>query len=244
MLAAGACAPPAPADPAFVDQWTAAADAATARAEPAVRARLAALGALAMYEAFAAEDASPVRSLAGQVNGLWSVPLSAGTAIDGAIAAAEAQRVLFAGVLPADSGARHSADSLAAAQVAARRAAGVKEQVAARSLSHGGAIGRALLALAQADAQRTLVLRHPQECAYRAVPARTADVVPQGAAATTALAPLLAAVESRLTEALVAADSVAAGRRAADESCVRALVRGRIRTRAAPGATPAASPGS
>jgi hypothetical protein len=125
-------------------------------------------------------------------------------------------------------------DSLAAAQIAARRAAGIREESAERSRTFGATLARAVLALRAADAQRTLVLRHPQECVYR-VAAVSSGIVPQGAAAAAAIIPVLAAAESRLLEALVAADSVAAAtRRAADDAaCVRALVQGRIRTRAA-----------
>jgi hypothetical protein len=237
LAAALACSPPPPPpDPAVVDAWIATTRDVSRDAEPSAQARVAALGALAMYEAFVAGNAVFLRSLAGQVNGLWSVPLPANRDMDAVIVAAEAQRVVLDSLL-ADAKARAAVDSLAAAQVAERRAAGVREETAQRSIAHGAAVARAVLSLRAPDAQRTLVLRHPQECVLR-VASRSAGVVPQGEGRAPAQVPggeLLAAAESRVLDALVAADSVTAARKpvAGTDECVRALVQGRIRTRSA-----------
>jgi len=239
LCTAGCAVPPPPPDPQIVGEWQAATDNLLDRADPRVRIRGRALAALAMYEAYVAEDSAPLRSLAGQVNGLWRVPGPAARALDGAIAAAEAQRVVLDSLLAADSAARRAVDSLAAAHIAARRAAGVREEAIQRSAAHGAAIGRSLLALAAGDARGTLVLRHPQECVFRtsgagsgfSAPSRPEDVVQAGVAL---VAPVHAAVEARVIATLTTADSTAATPRDAPAAeCVRALVRGRIRTRAA-----------
>jgi len=152
-LAAG-CRPSAP-DPQLVGQWvrTSLAFARSEQLGPPVAARISAYASIALYEGYAADPHSRLRSLAGQVNGLWSVPVVAGDrAIDGATVAAEAERVvldsLFSEGFP---GTRRTIDSLAAAQIEARRRAGVKGDLRERSLAHGRALARAILAWAATD---------------------------------------------------------------------------------------------
>ena len=203
---------------------------AVVAADQRSRELITALAAVAMFESFAADESAPLRSLAGQVNGLWSVP-SSGGGVDGATAAAEAQRIVLDSMLARAGNARRRVDSLAASQIAARRQAGVAEELSRRSVLHGAAIARAVLAVAAADAPRTLVLRHPQECMYAS--AKSLEVVPQGAASPGAPVNAAGAAESRLVAALMAADSAATALRAPGDrgSCVRALVQGRLRTR-------------
>jgi hypothetical protein len=102
-----------------------------------VAARISAYASIALYEGYAADPGSRLRSLAGQVNGLWSVPVVAGDrAIDGATVAAEAERAvldsLFSEGFP---GTRLSIDSLAAAQIEARRREGVKGDMREHSVA-------------------------------------------------------------------------------------------------------------
>jgi hypothetical protein len=144
-----------PADPQFVGQWLRASLAfvRSERLGPPVAARISAYSAIAMYEGYAADSRSSLRSLAGQLNGLETLPGAApGEVIDGPIAAAEAQRVvadsLFRDGLPST---RRTIDSLAKAQVAARQAAGVGAAARDRSLAHGRALGGAILAWAATD---------------------------------------------------------------------------------------------
>lgn len=228
--AAVACAPPPPADPALVQEWSAVTRDAVVAADERNRPLISALAAVAMFEAFAADESASLRSLAGQVNGLWSVPPSTG-GVDGATAAAEAQRIVLDSMLARAGDARRRVDSLAASHVAARREAGVDEERSRRSVAHGAAVARAVLAVAAPDAPRTLVLRHPQECMYASP--KSLEVVPQGDAEAAAPVNAAAAAEARVVAALMAADSAAAAQRASGQrdSCVRALVTGRIRTR-------------
>ena len=238
LVAAAACSPPPPPDVAFVDEWRAVAAAVTASAPDArSRARITAYGAIAMHEAFAAEQGTPLRSLAGQVNALWNVPVPGGELLDGAVVAAEAQRAVFDSLLASDAAARAMVDSLAARQIAARRKSGVSERVAARSRAHALALARSVLATATAEGARTLVLRHPDECAL-ASPKGDAPVMPQGEPtpdAPAASAPEVAA--SYVVEAIARADALAASRgsgRVPVDACVGQRVRGRVQTRIPP----------
>ena len=118
-----------------------------------VASRISAYSALALYEGYASDNRSSLRSLTGQLNGMTTLSTAeTGGAIDGSIAAAEAERVvadsLFRDGLPST---RRTIDSLAQAQVAARAAAGVGASVSARSLGRGREIGRAILAWAATD---------------------------------------------------------------------------------------------
>ncbi|MEO7521322.1 MAG: hypothetical protein ABIW79_05850, partial [Gemmatimonas sp.] len=155
MLAAGCARAPAPADPQLVAQWlrTSLAFVRSERLGPPVAARISAYSAVALYEGYAADSRSSLRSLAGQLNGLPALPLPAANgAVDGAMVAAEAERIvadsLFRDGLPST---RRTIDSLAVAQVAARTAAGVNGAERARSLAHGRALGGAILAWAATD---------------------------------------------------------------------------------------------
>lgn len=196
-----------------------------------------------MFEGYAADAGTGLRSLGGQVNGLWSVPAPASrVAVDGAIVAAEAQRVLLDSLASASPGLRAAVDSLARLQLIARRDAGVVADVAERSLRHGALVGRTVLVLASADAPQTFVLRHPAECAMAPKGAAypvTAQGEPAEAVRTPIPAPLARDLaESLVLEAMERADALAASRaqaRLADppHDCVAQRIRGRLRTRAA-----------
>jgi hypothetical protein len=149
-----ACQPSAP-EPHLVGQWLRASLAfvRSERLGPPVAARISAYSSIAMYEAYAADGRSKLTSLAGQLNGAWTFPMpAADQPIDGATAAAEAQRVvldsLFAEGFPST---RRTIDSLADAQIAARRRAGVKGALGERSVTYGRALGNAILAWAATD---------------------------------------------------------------------------------------------
>jgi hypothetical protein len=151
-----ACARQAPpTDPQYVAQWlrTSLSFVRSERLGPPVASRISAYGAVALYEGYASDSSSGLRSLAGQVNGLTSVPAPpAGGTVDGAIVAAEAERVVLDSLFrDGFASTRRRVDSLAAAQVAGRVAAGVPEAVRDRSLEHGRALGAALLAWAATD---------------------------------------------------------------------------------------------
>lgn len=155
LVALAACGAPQPPDPQLTAQWLRA-SLSFVRAErlgPPVAARISAYSSVALYEAYAADPSSGLRSLAGQVNGLWSVPRPAKDApIDGATAAAEAQRVVLDSMfVEGFPSTRRSIDSLASAQVAARRAAGVPRDVSERSVAHGRALGATILGWAATD---------------------------------------------------------------------------------------------
>lgn len=154
LLTLAACQPAAP-DPQLVAQWlrTSLAFARSERLGPPVAARISAYSSIAMYEAYAADPKSHLRSLAGQLNGVWMLPVVAqDRLIDGATAAAEAQRVvldsLFSEGFPST---RRTIDSLADAQIEARRRVGVKGDVREHSIAHGKAVANAILAWAATD---------------------------------------------------------------------------------------------
>lgn len=243
-LAIAGCTPPAPPGPDLVKAWEAITGTVTATvaADDARRARLRAFASLAMFEGYAADPSTGLRSLAGQVNGLWSVPRPAGRSrVDGAIVAAEAQRLVLDSLLAGDARARALVDSLARAQFTARRNAGVAADVAERSLRHGASVGRTVLSLASMEVARTFVLRYPDECAlasreagYSVTTQGTPSLAAAGASAAPSFAPDLA--ESIVIEAMERADALAAARSkvrgpAWPESCVGQRVRGRLQTR-------------
>jgi hypothetical protein len=157
ILLSGCAREPAPPDSQLVAQWlrSSLAFVRSERLGPPVASRISAYGSLALYEGYAADPRSRLRSLAGQLNGLarsaLPVPPS-DVAVDGAIVAAEAQRVvldsLFREGFPST---RRTIDSLARAQVAARAQAGVEPDARARSVAHGRSLGHAILAYAAAD---------------------------------------------------------------------------------------------
>jgi hypothetical protein len=155
LVTAGCASERAPADPQFVAQWLRASLAfvRSERLGPPVAARTSAYSAIAIYEGYASDPRSSLRSLAGQLNGLAALPrVGPGEPVDGPMVAAEAERVvadsLFRDGLPST---RRTIDSLARAQVAAREAGGVAATVRERSLAHGRALGDAILAWAATD---------------------------------------------------------------------------------------------
>src|SRR5687768_15609867 len=87
-----ACRPPEAPDPQLVGQWlrTSLAFVRSERLGPPVAARISAYGALALYEGYASDPRSNLRSMAGQLNGLQSPYLSeTEQSVDGATVAAE-----------------------------------------------------------------------------------------------------------------------------------------------------------
>jgi hypothetical protein len=186
FMTAGCARERAPSDPQFVAQWlrTSLAFVRSERLGPPVAARTSAYSAIAMYEGYASDPRSSLRSLAGQLNGLATLPaIGPGESVDGPIVAAEAERVvddsLFRDGLPST---RRTIDSLARAQVAAREAGGVGAPVRDRSLAHGRALGGAILAWAATDSFFATRGRPWTPPATREQWANTADVsqfVPQ-----------------------------------------------------------------
>ena len=146
--------PPAP-DPQLVAQWTRSSLAfvRSERLGPPVASRISAYASLALFEGYAADATSGLRSLAGQLNGLTALPVANDDApVDGAIVAAVAERVVLDSLFrDGFATTRTTIDSLAAAQVAARVAAGVSDEARARSESHGTALAAAILAWAADD---------------------------------------------------------------------------------------------
>lgn len=150
-----ACREPAPPDPQLVAQWMRAslALARSERVAQPVAARISAYASLALYEGYAADRGSKLRSLAGKVNGLWSVPLvPRDRPVDGATVAAEAERVVLDSLFSEASAiTKRTIDSLATMQIRSRRASGIGLELSGQSIEHGRALGRAILALAGTD---------------------------------------------------------------------------------------------
>jgi hypothetical protein len=136
----------------FVAKWTQT-HYALARAErlsPPVAARVSAYASIALYEGWAAGSDS-LRSLAGQVNGLDSLPRPP-RGVDRALVALEAQTTVLremyrGGFASTDVAIAVLRDSL----VAVRTAAGLRDEVRDRSLAYGAELGRAILEWAAAD---------------------------------------------------------------------------------------------
>ncbi|MDZ7630919.1 MAG: vanadium-dependent haloperoxidase [Gemmatimonadaceae bacterium] len=155
LVSVGCTRAPAPADPQLVSQWmrTSLAFVRTERLGPPVAARISAYSAIALYEGYASDSRSPLRSLSGQLNGL--APLAAvpaGVSLDGAVVAAEAERVVMDSLFRDGMiGTRRTIDSLAAAQIASRVRAGVTAADSARSVDQGRLLGHAILAWAATD---------------------------------------------------------------------------------------------
>jgi hypothetical protein len=121
------------------------------RVNPPLATRIAAYGAIALYEGFAAPASSRLRSLGGQLNGLETLPTSTAR-IDGASVAIAAERTVLATLLEAGfASTRRAVDTMATAQLAARVAAGVPTAVRDSSVALGERIGNALVAWAAAD---------------------------------------------------------------------------------------------
>jgi hypothetical protein len=143
------------ADPQLVAQWMRASLAfvRTERLGPPVASRISAYSALALFEGYASDRRSGLRSLAGQLNGLPTLPTPPSSEwLDGATVAAEAERVvmdsLFRDGMP---GTRRTIDSLATAQITTRETQGVTATERTRALERGRAIGNAILAWAATD---------------------------------------------------------------------------------------------
>ena len=156
LLAPAACADRAASpDPQLVGQWTRTSLALVRkeRLGPPVASRVSAYSALALFEGYASDPSSGLRSLAGQLNGLESLPpVPNGARVDGAIVAAVAERVVLDSLFrDGFAGTLRTVDSLSTAQIEARVAAGVSAKVREASEAHGRALGDALLAWAAVD---------------------------------------------------------------------------------------------
>lgn len=155
LLALAGCArrlPPA--DASYVARWTAT-HYALARAErlnPPAASRWSAYAAIALYEGWAAFSDS-LRSMAGQLNGLDSLPKPLpGERYDPAVVAMEAQAVVLldfykTGFASTTTAIRILHDSL----FDARRTAGVPQNVLDRSVLYGTQLGKAIIAWSDTD---------------------------------------------------------------------------------------------
>jgi len=148
VLATAGCGTRAPAA-SYVTDWTDVLVTTLAGAElgPVEPARVATYASIALYEGFAADPGSGLASLAGQLNGLWSVPVAAEDApVDGATVAAVAARIVVDSLLGAGvPEARRRVDSLARAHVERRRKDRVRSERRDRSVAHGEALAAALV---------------------------------------------------------------------------------------------------
>lgn len=154
LLAVAACVTPASApDPQLVAQWMRS-SLSFVRAErlgPPIAARISAYAGVALYEGFASEKSTGLRSLGGQLNGLPALPVSS-LPVDGAITAAESERIVLDSLFrDGFASTRRTIDSLAQAQVVARVTAGVSPAMRDASLAHGRALAAAILAWAATD---------------------------------------------------------------------------------------------
>lgn len=159
-LAAG-CGRPSDADVGFVAKWTET-HYALARAErlsPPVASRVTAYAAIALYEGWA-RGSDSLQSLAGQVNGLESLPApETDDPLDRSLVALEAQTVVLRGLY---QGGFPSTDvaivALHDSLLAVRTAAGVDEKTKTRSIQYGARLGAAILSWADGDGFRTRLL--------------------------------------------------------------------------------------
>ena len=155
LAALSGCARPVPpADLGFVTRWTRT-HYALARAErlsPPVASRLTAYAAVALYEGWAAFSDS-LRSLAGQLNGLDSLPRPRrGDRYDPALVALEAQTVVLRELYQEGFASTQVAISaLHDSLLAARTAQGVPAAVRDRSRTYGKALADAILAWSARD---------------------------------------------------------------------------------------------
>lgn len=154
LLAAAACStsPQAP-DAQLVAQWmrSSLAFVRSERLGPPVASRISAYAAVTLYEGYASDPSSRLRSLAGQLNGLAALP-KIEQRVDGATVAAEAERVVLDSLFrDGFASTRRTIDSLSSAQSDARAAAGVSRAVREASQRHGRALGAAILAWAAKD---------------------------------------------------------------------------------------------
>ncbi len=168
-----ACSKPVPpADAGFVARWTAT-HYALARAErlsPVNASRVSVYAAIALYEGWAAFSDS-LRTLAGQLNGLDSLPKpQRGQRYDPASVAVEAQTTVLLqlfreGFASTGVAIRALHDSLLGARVAQ----GVSRAIQARSQEYGDTLGKALLSWAAKDRYletRTMSYTLPQGPGY------------------------------------------------------------------------------
>ena len=155
VFGVGCAREPAAPDPQLVAQWMRVSLAFTRseRIGPPPAARISAYGSLALYEGYAADAKSTLRSLSGQLNGFTPLPvLPAGQSVDGATVAAAAERVVLDSIFrDGFASTRRTIDSLASAQIAARGIAGVGSALRDRSIAHGRVIGAAILSWAATD---------------------------------------------------------------------------------------------
>ena len=143
-----------PTDPQYVAQWlrSSLSFVRSERLGPPVASRISAYGSLALYEGFAADPASGLQSLAGQLNGIASLPAPPAEGVDGGIVAAAAEQVVLDSLFrDGFASTRRTIDSLARVQVEGRVAAGVDAARRDRSVAHGQALGAAILAWAATD---------------------------------------------------------------------------------------------
>lgn len=154
VLAAGCRRAAPPADVGFVAKWTAT-HYALARAErlsPPIASRTSAYAAIALYQGWAAFSDS-LKSLAGQLNGLDSLPRPAREErYDPALVAMEAQTAVLRALYR--EGFASTAIAITALHdslLAARDSQGVSDQVRRRSLEYGQSLGTAILVWAARD---------------------------------------------------------------------------------------------
>jgi hypothetical protein len=150
----GCARPMPPADLGFVTRWTRT-HYALARAErlsPPVASRLTAYAAVALYEGWAAFSDS-LRSLAGQLNGLDSLPHPRrGERYDPALVALESQTAVLRELYKEGFASTQVAIySLQDSLLRARTAQGIPPAVRDRSLAYGRALAEAILAWAATD---------------------------------------------------------------------------------------------
>ncbi|HEV8358544.1 MAG TPA: hypothetical protein VGQ17_17455, partial [Gemmatimonadales bacterium] len=164
------------------------------RISPPVASRVVAYAAVALYEGLA--SATPtLRSLAGQLNGLDSLPRAEpGRVYDPVLVALASEKTvldtLFAEGLPGTTAALATlTDSLTAARVAQ----GIPGEVHTRSAVLGGRIGRAILAWAAADGfdrTRSMAWQPPVGPQYWVNDTPENDYVPQNLSAASDLVQL------------------------------------------------------
>ncbi len=143
-----------PTDPQYVAQWLRS-SLSFVRAErlgPPVAARISAYASVALFEGYAADTTSGLTSLSEQLNALTRLPKPQGGAVDGAIVAAETERIVLDSLFrDGFASTRRTVDSLARSQIEGRVGAGVSPDVRDRSLAHARSLGASLLAWAATD---------------------------------------------------------------------------------------------
>ena len=146
--------PVPPADPQYVAQWlrSSLAFVRSERLGPPVASRVSAYGAVALFEGYASDTTSGLRSLAGQLNGLGALPAPSPRGVDGAIVAASTMRTVLDSLFREGfASTRRTVDSLAKAQIRGRVDAGVSAAMRNRSVEHGRLLGAAILGWAAGD---------------------------------------------------------------------------------------------